>query len=54
MTRLAGIRRDPLFADSRYQVQALDGGIFLARHRKGGRELLGDVQYPAAGPGAVP
>ena len=53
MTRLAGIRRDPLFADSRYQVQALDGGILLARHRKGGRELLG-VFSTAGRAGAVP
>ena len=41
LQRLAQIKRDPIFADSSYQVQALPGGILMASHTHGKEILVG-------------
>lgn len=41
LTRLAQIKRDPLFADSCYQVKAMPRDILLATHEKNGEKLVG-------------
>ena len=41
MAALGKIRRDPLFANSRYCVSALPGEILLAVHRGPGRRICG-------------
>ena len=41
LAALAQIKKDPVFADSRYEVKALPNDILLASHRKGTRRILG-------------
>lgn len=41
LRRLAQIKRQPLMADSTYQVMALPGDILLAVHEKNGKKLIG-------------
>ncbi len=41
LRRLAEIKKNPLFADSHYQVQALPENVLLATHEKDGRKLVG-------------
>lgn len=41
LKKLAGLRRNPLLTDSRYEVRALTGDILYASHRKGERRLVG-------------
>lgn len=38
---LAGLKRNPILTDSRYEVRALPGDILYASHRKGDRRLIG-------------
>lgn len=60
LRRLYEIKKDPLFADSRYEVTAMPHDVLLAAHRKGERELLGifslrgeSALVPAAAPDGV-
>lgn len=39
--RLSQIKKDPLFADSRYEVTAMPHDIMLASHSRGSRQMLG-------------
>jgi glycosidase len=41
MRTLYRIKKDPLFAASNYEVRAFAGGIMLALHRSGGRNMFG-------------
>ena len=41
LRRLSDIRRDPLFADSCYQVEAAPRDVLVATHRQGDRKLVG-------------
>lgn len=41
LKRLAQLKRDPIFTDSSYQVQALPGGILLASHTRGKERMVG-------------
>lgn len=41
LKRLAGLKRNPILTDSRYEVRALPGDILYASHRRGDRRLIG-------------
>lgn len=41
LARLSQIKKEPLFADSRYEVTAMPRDILLATHRKGEKQMLG-------------
>jgi len=41
LRRLSAIRRDPLFADSVYEVKAAPRDILVAQHAKNGRRIVG-------------
>lgn len=41
LARLYKIKKNPLFADSGYEVKAMQQDILLAAHSKGGRRILG-------------
>lgn len=48
LSRLYEIKKDPLFADSSYEVKALPGDVLLAVHSRGNEKLIGIFPVSAA------